>query len=316
MARLILTGILAGLFFSTTFVLNRAMSLSGGSWVWSASLRYGHMAIMLALILVLTGQRTVLEGTLRLFRRHWALFTVAGSVGFGLFYALICFSASFAPGWVVATTWQSTILATPLVLLAFGRRVPWRGLAFTVLVFAGIALVMVEQAGGGATRDVLLGSVPVLAAGFAYPFGNQLLWEARQGHVRWVPHVSDPLLDHDLARVMLLTLGSLPFWAALVLVFRPRPPSGAQLGQTALVALFSGVLATTLFLRARHRARDAYELAAVDATQASEVIFAVAGELVFLHGAPPGFKGSAGIALAVCGLALYVIAQARAAPVP
>ena len=314
MARLILTGILAGLFFSATFVLNRAMSLSGGHWVWSASLRYGHMLLMLALALVLTGQRQVLARTLRLFGRHWALFTVAGSIGFGLFYGLICFSASFAPGWVVATTWQSTILASPLVLLAFGRRVPLRGIAFTGLVFAGIVLVMLEQAGTGALRDVLLGAAPVLVAAVAYPFGNQLMWEARRGAVRWIPHVDDPLVDHDLARVLLLTLGSLPFWVALVLVVRPPPPSPGQLGQTAVIALLSGVVATSLFLRARHHARNAYELAAVDATQSSEVIFAVAGELALLHGAAPGLRGSAGIALAVGGLALYVIAQARGQP--
>jgi drug/metabolite transporter (DMT)-like permease len=314
MARLILTGILAGLFFSATFVLNRAMSLSGGHWVWSASLRYGHMLLMLALALVLTGQRQVLARTLRLFGRHWALFTVAGSIGFGLFYGLICFSASFAPGWVVATTWQSTILASPLVLLAFGRRVPLRGIAFTGLVFAGIVLVMMEQAGTGALRDVLLGAAPVLVAAVAYPFGNQLMWEARRGAVRWIPHVDDPLVDHDLARVLLLTLGSLPFWVALVLVVRPPPPSPGQLGQTAVIALLSGVVATSLFLRARHHARNAYELAAVDATQSSEVIFAVAGELALLHGAAPGLRGSAGIALAVGGLALYVIAQVRGQP--
>jgi drug/metabolite transporter (DMT)-like permease len=314
MARLVLTGILAGLFFSATFVLNRAMSLSGGHWVWSASLRYAYMLLMLGLALALTGQGQVLARTLRLFGRRWALFTVAGSIGFGLFYGLICFSASFAPGWVVATTWQSTILASPLVLLAFGRRVPWRGIAFTGLVFAGIALVMAEQAGAGSPRDVLLGAAPVLVAAVAYPFGNQLLWEARRGAVSWIPHVDDPLLDHDLARVLLLTLGSLPFWAALVLVVRPPPPSPAQLAQTALVALLSGVVATSLFLRARHHARNAYELAAVDATQASEVVFAVAGEVALLHGAAPGVRGGAGIALAVGGLALYVMAQARAAP--
>jgi drug/metabolite transporter (DMT)-like permease len=312
MGRLILTGILAGLFFSATFVLNRAMSLSGGHWVWSASLRYGHMLLMLALAMALTGQREVLARTLRLFGRNWALFTIAGSIGFGLFYGLICFSASFAPGWVVATTWQSTILASPLVLLAFGRRVPWRGIAFTGLVFVGIALVMVEQAGAAAPRDVLLGAAPVLVAAVAYPFGNQLLWEARRGTVGWIPHIDDPLLDHDLARVLLLTLGSLPFWAALVLAVRPPAPAPAQVGQTALVALLSGVVATSLFLRARHQARSAYELAAVDATQASEVLFAVAGELALLEGAAPGVRGSAGIALAVGGLALYVVAQARA----
>jgi len=312
MARLVLTGLLAGLFFSATFVLNRAMSLQGGHWVWSASLRYAHMLWMLGAALLLSGRRDVLVRTVRVFARHWVLFTAAGSIGFGLFYGLICFSASFAPGWVVATTWQSTILASPLVLLAFGRRVPWRGIAFTALVFAGIALVTVEQAGGGSLREVLLGALPVLVAAFAYPLGNQLLWEARRGAIAWIPHVDEPLLDHDLARVLLLTLGSLPFWVVLVLAVRPPPPAAAQVGQTALVALLAGVVATSLFLRARHHAHGAYELAAVDATQASEVLFAVAGEVVFLHGAPPGTLGSAGIALAVAGLALYVIAQARA----
>jgi hypothetical protein len=43
------------------------------------------------------------------------------------------------------------------------------------------------------------------------------------------------------------------------------------------------------------------------------VIFAVAGELAFLHAAAPRWRGSAGIALAVGGLALYVIAQGRTA---
>jgi drug/metabolite transporter (DMT)-like permease len=204
-----------------------------------------------------------------------------------------------------------TILAAPLVLLGFGRRVPSRGLAFSALVFAGIALVMAEQARTSLTSEVLRGAAPVLIAAFAYPLGNQLLWEARRGAVRWVPHVDDPVLDHDLARVLLLTLGSLPFWAALLVAVRPPPPTAAQLGQTALVALSSGVAATSLFLRARHRARSAYELAAVDATQASEVLFAAAGEVAVLHGAPPGWRGLAGIALAVGGLALYVVAQAR-----
>lgn len=40
MARLIIIGVLSAFFFSSTFVLNRAMSLQGGNWVWTASLRY------------------------------------------------------------------------------------------------------------------------------------------------------------------------------------------------------------------------------------------------------------------------------------
>jgi drug/metabolite transporter (DMT)-like permease len=203
------------------------------------------------------------------------------------------------------------LLATPVVLLAFGRPVPARGLAFTALVFAGIALVSLEQAGATSAREVALGAVPVLLAAFAYPIGNQLLWEARRGRGRAVPHLDDPLLDHHLARVLLLTLGSMPLWAALLVAVRPPPPSLAQVGQTALVALLSGVVATSLFLAARHRARDAYELAAVDATQATEVLFSVAGEVVLLGGAVPGKLGAAGLALALSGLGLYLAAQTR-----
>jgi hypothetical protein len=43
MIKLILLGILAGAFFSTTFILNEVMNLEGGHWVWSASLRYVFM---------------------------------------------------------------------------------------------------------------------------------------------------------------------------------------------------------------------------------------------------------------------------------
>ncbi|HLS59711.1 MAG TPA: multidrug resistance efflux transporter family protein, partial [Virgibacillus sp.] len=38
--RAILIGIIAALFFSVTFILNRSMELAGGSWAWSASLRF------------------------------------------------------------------------------------------------------------------------------------------------------------------------------------------------------------------------------------------------------------------------------------
>ena len=38
MIRLILLGVLSGAFFSSTFILNEVMSVSGGHWLWSASL--------------------------------------------------------------------------------------------------------------------------------------------------------------------------------------------------------------------------------------------------------------------------------------
>jgi len=314
MTRLLAIGILSASFFSSTFVLNRAMSLQGGHWVWTASLRYGYMLVLLCLWLLVTRQVKVLTGAFREFRKHWFFWTVAGSTGFGAFYALLSFSASFAPGWVVATTWQATILASPLVLFIFGKRVPARGMVFTALIFIGIVLVTIEQATSASPREILLGFLAIMAAAFAYPLGNQLVWEARHGKSARIPRIDGPVMDNSIGRVLLMVLGSMPFWIVLIVVTNPPPPSTGQLLTTAIVAVFSGVIATSLFLHARHHASTAYELAAVDSTKSTEVIFALLGEVIFLHGSYPGITASTGVAAVVAGLLLYVRAQATDVP--
>jgi drug/metabolite transporter (DMT)-like permease len=309
--RIILIGVLSAFFFSSTFVLNRAMSLQGGNWVWTASLRYAYMLVILMAWLVVAGKTRILKAVVAAYFRNWCFWTLAGSIGFGAFYSLLSFSASFAPGWVVATTWQSTILATPVVLLMFGKKVPIKGIFFTALIFLGIVLVTLEQASSASLAETLLGIVPVIGAAFAYPIGNQLLWEARHGSTAMIPLINDPILDDSIGRVLIMVLGSLPFWIVLVLVLHPPAPGTGQLINTAVVAILSGVIATTLFFQARHRARTPFELSAVDATQSTEVIFSLLGEIVFLHGSLPGVVGSIGIALSVIGLVLYVRSQAQ-----
>ena len=286
------------------------MSLQGGNWVWTASLRYAYMLAMLSAWLVVAGKSRILKAVLVAYRNNWCFWTMAGSLGFGAFYSLLTFSASFAPGWVVAATWQSTILATPVILVIFGRKVPIKGLLFTALIFLGILLITYEQASSTSAREMILGIVPVIGAAFAYPVGNQLLWEARHGRGGVIPRIDDPILDNSMARVLLMVLGSLPFWIALLVVQHPPPPSTGQLVSTAIVAVFSGVVATTLFFHARHRAKTTLELSAVDATQSTEVIFSLLGEIIFLHGSFPGIAGSVGIGLSVIGLILYVRSQA------
>jgi drug/metabolite transporter (DMT)-like permease len=311
MARLIVLGSLAALFFSSTFILNRAMSLHGGHWAWTASLRFGFMLLFLVLLLLLTKGREALADVQRVFLDHRWFWILSGSIGFGAFYALITFSSRYAAGWVVATTWQTTILATPIVLALFGRKVPRKGLVLTALIFLGILLVNVEHATHTRFRDFLFSALPVLVAAFAYPIGNQLVWEARIGHHPRVPRMDHPILDDVFARVLLLTLGSLPFWIVLLLVTAPPAPTGGQVLSTALVALLSGVIATSLFLYARHFCRQPYEIAAVDATQSMEVVFSLLGEILLLGGAFPGPMGTLGIALTMFGLAAYMRAQAH-----
>ena len=311
MFRLLGAGLLAALFFSSTFILNRAMSLEGGHWVWSAALRYLWMTAFLVIGPLVIGRGRLLRDALRLFRHYWRFWLVAGTIGFGVFYAGVTFAASFAPAWVVATTWQITVLASPLVLLAYGRRVPLRGVVFTLLIFLGIVLVNVGQVEAADWSVVLMGGLPVMIAAFAYPIGLQMVWEARAGGHAQIPYIVDPVLSDSFARVLLLTLGSLPFWLITIIVTQPPPPTADQWASTALVALLSGVIATSLFVYARHLARNAYELAAVDATQAGEVLFALVGEVLLLGGAVPDPFALIGIGLTMLGLVLYLLAQGK-----
>jgi len=313
MMRLIFLGILSAGFFSSTFVLNRAMSLQGGHWVWSAVLRYAFMLLFLIFGLVLLKKTATLRLLAAAYRDNWLFWTIAGTSGFGVFYSLICFSASYAPGWVVATTWQTTILATPLVLLFFGKRVPPKALFCIAVIFCGILLVNLDLATTTSLREVVLGALPVLVAAIAYPLGNQMVWEAQKGGHRLIPEIRNPILDNAFHRIILLTIGSVPFWLLLILATAPPPPSPGQWLNTALVALFSGVIATGIFLHARHLADSAFELSAIDATQSCEVLFSLLGEIMFLHAALPGGFGLSGMLLTLAGLTVYIRSQYRPA---
>lgn len=310
MIALISIGLLSGLFFSSTFILNRVMSLEGGHWLWSASLRYAYMiTFLLALAALLQGPKS-LSKLLRLFWANWHFWVLAGGIGFGGFYALICFSADHAPGWVIAATWQFTIIASLVVLMAFGRRFPKKVWLFSILVFAGVLLVNLSQGSDVSLRALLLGGLPVLLAAFCYPIGNQLVWEARNGNPI-LPTITSPLLTNPFNKVLLMSLGSVPFWLILLIIVQPPPPSRGQLVNTALVALFSGIIATSLFLLARSKTKKPSQLAAVDATQASEVVFAMAAECLFLRAPLPNMTALVGMALTFVGLTFFIWFQER-----
>lgn len=298
MPRLLGLGMLAAALFSVTFVLNRAMSLQGGHWAWSAALRYVDMAVLLSLWVAARHGIGHLVAVVRLFLHRLPFWLGTGGIGFGVFYAGCCFAADHAPGWVVAATWQVTILISPLVLRAFGMAVPLRGIAFLALTFVGIAAVNGQRLAEGVTADqILFGIIPVLVAAIAYPVGNQLLNRAR--------HQSGPqavMLGDPAVAVLLPTLGSLPFFALLLLVTAPPPPTAGQIATTATVALFAGCFATALFLYARNLSNDPYRIAAVDATQAGEVGFALIGEMLLLGAPPPGLWGWLGLAATTAGL--------------
>lgn len=390
MIKLILLGLLAGALFSSTFILNEAMSSAGGHWFWSASMRYLFMWLMLTVIITIQHGFGRIKELSAIFAQHWRFWCVTGSIGFGIFYTGICYAADHVAGWVVAATFMFTVVTSLLVLLAFGQRFDKRFIAYALLVFIGVVLVNVSEglrasaietvANVPMTEMLLLGALPALVAAFCYPIGNQLVWQVSynsrqrmaeikqlsetikdsnaqnfeplvneapilsttisdgysedtrntedvrvnqsqlneplaesgnqpksrlQNLISRIPAIETELLQNAFNKVWLMTLGTLPFWLLLGFIVRPEAPSSSQLFNTLLVALLAGVGATSIFLYARERAITSSEVAGVDSTQASEIIFALIGGMLFLNNTLPSAMGLLGIALIILGLILF-----------
>lgn len=289
-------GILAAFFFSFTFILNRTMELEGGSWLWSAALRFIFMLPILALLLAIRGE---LRHSLHHLSMHKGAYLLWSTVGFGLFYAPLTFASAFSPGWLVAGCWQVTIIAGTLLLpflpAVDGVRnsIPWRQLRWSLLILIGVVMLLWEQVSAVNARQVLLGLLPVLFAAFMYPLGN-----------RRMMHVCQDDVD-TLQRVFNMTLASQPFWLLIVLWgYRDYgSPTNGQMIQSFLVALFSGVIATVLFFAATQLVRqDVKKMATVEATQSGEVVFTLLGEMVILGIALPGMLALGGITLIILGI--------------
>lgn len=90
----IFLSVLSSLFFAVTFVGNRVMSVDGGHWVWSAALRYFWMVPILFVILLFKKQ---LKPVISEIGRNPIQWFVWGTVGFGIFYSMLTFSAAFGP---------------------------------------------------------------------------------------------------------------------------------------------------------------------------------------------------------------------------
>lgn len=390
MVKLILLGLLAGAFFSSTFILNELMSNAGGHWFWSASLRYVFMWLIISAVIILQHGFGRIEALASIFRQHWRFWCLTGSIGFGVFYTGICYAGDHVAGWVVAATFMFTVVTSLLVLLAFGQRFDKKFIIYAFLVFIGVVLVNVSEglrASAVAGIDsapmaemLLYGALPALIAAFSYPIGNQLVWQvshnsrkhhpqkdkaktqqvtedkkfnSKQSHhehsnsnqaliseafdlsavmpstsdnnvtlktsssievnassplqnlIARIPVIETSLLQNAFNKVWLMTLGSFPFWLVLGVFIHPEPPATTQLFNTLLVALLAGVAATSIFFYAREQAVTSSEVAGVDSTQASEVIFALIGGILLLNNAIPSAMGLFGIGLIILGLILF-----------
>lgn len=297
---LLIIGLLAALFFSATFLINRSISLDGGHWYWSATLRFFYTLLFLGLGFISFKGISYFKSVMKEYFEHFKFWTITGTIGFGFFYSLICYAANFSPAWVVATTWQMTILASLFVLSFFGQKLSKKIWFFTFIIFIGITLVNLSHFDINNLESLLLGFLPVLIAAFSYPLGNQLVWEEKKKRKEQNKDVS--VLNNAFVKVFLLTLGSFPLWIVLYFLTDASVPSQGQYISVAFIALLSGVIATSLFLYARSLANTPAKLVVVDASQSGEVFFALLGEMIFLSVAFPSPLGLLGIAVTIVGL--------------
>ncbi|MCA0970861.1 multidrug resistance efflux transporter family protein [Halobacillus litoralis] len=310
-------GVLSSMFFAVTFVLNRSMELDGGSWMWSASLRFLFMVPFL--ILIVWFRKNVRQVFIEL-KKDPLPWLAWSFVGFVLFYAPLTYAAAYGPGWLVSGTWQFTIVAGLLLpplfkenqqtgrgVVTTRKKIQKKSLAISLIILTGVLLIQQQKAGELTLLEIIIGVGPVVIAAFAYPLGNRKMMEVCSGK-----------LD-TFQRILGMTLASLPFWVILsgAAFIDDGLPSASQTVQSLIVAVCSGVIATTLFFIATNRVKDNQgKLGAVEATQSMQVLFVIAGEAYLLSSPLPSGIAVAGVSCIIIGIIVHTFHVKKIAAAP
>lgn len=288
-------GISASMFFAFTFIFNRSMNLSGGSWVWSGVLRYVFMLPILIIIVIKQNGIKELFLSIKGNMLYWIIWS---TVGFGLFYAPLTFASDYGQSWLVAGCWQITIVAGILLTPFFDKKMPLKSLMMSSIILLGVFLIQYEHAAAVSMKDILLCIIPILIAAFSYPLGNRKMMQLCSARLS------------TTQRVLGMTICSMPFWILLGWYgyIKDGAPSMNQINQSLIVAVFSGVIATLLFFKATEIVKDNMaQLAMVEATQCGEVIFTLIGGILFLGDSIPGTSGIIGLLMIIIGMIINSI---------
>ncbi len=290
--------LLSASFFSATFVGNRFISVSGGHWIWSTSLRFFWM---LPILLIFVGFRKNLTPVLIEIKKKPLQWIIWSTVGFGLCNILLTYSVTHAPSWLVAGTWQITIIGG-ILMAPFINKTSYKDtfsaqtLFFSLIILVGVFFMQINQAQEISVKDVILNIIPIIIAAFAYPLGNRKMMQVTDGKL------------NAIQRTLGMTIASMPFLIIMSIysVSVGELPKESQYLQTLIVAVCAGIIATILFFMATDKVRkDEGALASVEAVQSSEVVFALIGEILILGIALPDTYSIIGIFLVILGMALH-----------
>lgn len=306
MKKLFIYGFLSALFFSTTFAINKWLSVDkGGHWYWTASLRYFFVLILSSLlILVKYGIKHYID-TLKCFKDNFLFWAFAGGVGFGVFYLSLCYASSYSEGWVLATTWQSTILFSPMVIYLLGNKVKLSGIAYLAIMFLGVCLVN-SYAFQKNYSNIFHSILPILLSAICYPLGNTLCKYACAGKYKSLTINKFEISQNVFSQILMMVLGAMPVLILSFLIFKPYSPTTTQLEFVFIVSILTGVIATSLLYKARQLAgKDSNALAFADGTQSLEAPLALLWEYTIFSGNLPDYIGLIGLILLCLGVFMF-----------
>lgn len=155
--------------------------------------------------------------------------------------------------------------------------------------------MQIQQVKDISITKAFIGIIPVIIAAFSYPLGNRKMIEVCNNKF------------NTFQRVFGMTLCSMPFWIIISAfgLSSAGLPSGGQVIQSLIVAIFSGIIATILFFKATDIVSgDTYKLAIIESTQAGEVIFTLLGGVFVFHDKSPTFISLIGIIIVIIGMIL------------
>jgi drug/metabolite transporter (DMT)-like permease len=298
--------LLATLFFSMTFILNRRLVVNGGHWAWAVVLRYIFTFMLLGPLVWVREGFGSLPRELQTHWRDWLLWSI---VGFGIFGACLTWAASSGPAWLVAGTFQFTVIAGPLLAPFIykdeRRRVTFLPLSVGLLIISGVLAMEYGQATHLTASSTILPVLAVIISACAYPLGNRKV----------LLHLEECGCKLSTSqRVLGMTLMSMLLWIPLAIrtYFVIGPPSWSEMELAAGVATCSGVIATILFFSATEIVRQhRIGLAAVEAMQAGELLFSVLLGAILLRERWPHGISAYGAAGVILGIVMFSALSAR-----
>lgn len=299
-------GLLSAFFFTMTYVLNRVSATEGGHWTWTACLRY---LITLPMLLPLMPWLGGVSPVLRAIKAHpWPWFRNS-AIGFVGFYCLLSFAASSGPSWLIAGSFQFTVIAgmlcAPFIYKDARRQLSLAALLIALSIILGVLFMQIGHHQGTLDGSAWLALIAVLGSAVAYPLGNRLL-------LLHLEKTGETL--NATQRVFGMTLVSQPCWIILAVIASLKTgwPSGTQVWLASGVALSAGVIATILFFKATGMVKsNPIALGATEAMQSAELIIAMILGVAFLNESWPQGFALTGAAIIIFGILAFTLFAAK-----